>query len=427
MKKMWFIKFSLCFLLAFTSQAQISKTYNESFNVNENAEIVLNVSGAEIIVETWNKNRVDVEANFSIDLEDEKLAEEILSKVQFEALGNSSKVEIRSRSRNRPLPGIITNKTLGFSNAANGKRLPPPPPLPPLPPLPPSIGEIDIDFDMEKFNEEGKMYIIKFQEDLKEILNDSIFKEELKEWKVIFEKQLRENFNQDSDTIIVGFKRNPRAKAKSYTILGPGKLDKASRKLKKKIIIKMPKDATLTLDAVRSQLKVASLNNINANLNYSGLQVDELYSRNSQIKARYSDVHVVKANGLNLNLNYAKNIHIGEVNNLTSISKTSNLNIELVNEKALIEGSFGDLKIEEISNQFKLIDINLKNSSAKLNLPDIEYAFYINSKSSNIELENLPDYLVDTAFDSKIYQNKKATNSGKVLNIKADYSKFELN
>jgi hypothetical protein len=188
----------------------------------------------------------------------------------------------------------------------------------------------------------------------------------------------------------------------------------------------MPKDAKLDLDVKRSELKIASLNQIDANLNYSGLQIDELTGQNSSVTAIYSGVDIIKSNGLNLNLKYAKKVNIGEVNQLISTSKTSNLTIEMVNQKAIIEGSFGDLVINNISKDFKLIDINLKNSSAKLKVPDVAYNFYINSKSSEVDLDSKLDYKVSEAFDSKIYQNKNSQNTSKVLNIKADYSNCEL-
>jgi hypothetical protein len=127
-----------------------------------------------------------------------------------------------------------------------------------------------------------------------------------------------------------------------------------------------------------------------------------------------------------LNLQYAKKVNIGEVNDLISTSKTSNLIVGLINHKALIDGSFGDLVIKDISPQFSLIDINLKNSSAKVKVPDVAYNFYINSKSSDINLHSKIKYKINESFDTKIYQNKNNQSTSKVLNIKADYSNCQL-
>jgi hypothetical protein len=439
MKRIPFIKFSLCLLFVLSGYAQKSKTYTESFNVNKDTEVSLTADNAEIIIETWNKNRVDVEAIISIDIEDEELANEILENFEFEALGNSSKVEIRAgRQGSHALAGvdnvhffpereyeILTEDIKGIEV-----------PSPPVPPLPPSVGNIDMDFDMDRFNEEGKAYIIEFQKEIREMFEDSNFKVEMLEWKKKFKEEMEKSGLKDSVKVMTYRLKNEMRPAlkKMKKGLRPAlrkinnkiEVIRAGHDVKKKIIIKMPKEAKLDLDVKRSELKIASLNQIDANLNYSGLQIDELTGENCSVEASYSDVDITKSNGLNLNLKYSKKAKIGEVNQLISTSKTSNLTIDLVNQKAIIDGSFGDLEIKDINSNFNLIDINLKNSSAKLNVPDVAYNFYINSKSSDVDLDSKINYKVSEAFDSKIYQNKQASSSPRTLNIKADYSSCEL-
>jgi len=434
-----FIKFSLCLLFVLSGYAQKSKTYTESFNVNKGTEVSLIADNAEIIIETWNKDRVDVEATISIDIEDEELATEILENFKFEVLGNSSKVEIKA-GRGGPYVFSGVDNVHFFperefeilTEDIKGIDVPPPP----VPPLPPSVGNIDMDFDMERFNEEGKAYIIEFQKEIREMFEDSNFKEEMQEWKEQFKEEMEKSGLKDSVRVMTyRLKKEMRpALRKMKKELRPAmkemknkiKVIHAGHNVKKKIIIKMPKDAKLDLNVKRSELKIASLYQIDANLNYSGLQIDELTGGNSSIDAMYSAVDINKANGLNLNLKYAKKAKIGEVNQLISTSKTSNLTIEIINQKAIIDGSFGDLVINDISSDFNLIDINLKNSSAKLNVPDVVYNFYINSKSSDVDFRSNLDYKVSEAFDAKIYQNKNNQSTSKVLNIKADYSSCEL-
>jgi len=434
------IRFSLCLLFVASAYAQKSKTYTESFNVNKDTEVSLKADNAEIIIETWNKDRVDVEATISIDIEDEELADEILDNFEFEALGNSSKVEIRAGGnpffRSRDISFFPTGDVQPYmlyddnveilTHDINGLKIPPPPPVPPMP-------EMNFDFDMEKFNKEGKAYIIRFQDEVKDIVNDTTFKKEMEAWKIKLEKELKESGLTDSIQVFTyevkgDYKGKKDAKdVKVFRAPKPPHIrPHPKHKVKKKIIIKMPKDAKLELDVKRSELKIASLYQIDASLNYSGLQLDELTGENSSVSAMYSDVDITKANGLNLNLKYAKKVNIGEVNQLISTSKTSNLVIDLMNQKAIIEGSFGDLVINNISKDFKLVDINLKNSSAKLKVPDVAYNFYINSKSSEVNLNSKLDYKVSEAFDAKIYQNKNNQNTSRVLNIKADYSNCEL-
>jgi len=438
--KTMFIKFSLCLLFVLSGYAQKSKTYTESFNVSKDVEVHLNANNAEIIIETWNKSRVDVQATINIDIEDDELANEILENFEFEALGNSSKVEIRAGGK-----AFFYSKNVSFFPKGEIEILTEDikgieaPPAPPLPPLPPSVGNIDMDFDMERFNEEGKAYIIEFQKEIREMFEDSNFKEEMQEWKDKFKEEIEKSGLKDSIKVLTYKLKDEirpalremrkeleeqRAKLQEERSRLNG--FRADHKVKKKIIIKMPKDAKLDLNVKRSELKIASLNQIDANLNYSGLQIDELTGENSSIDASYSSVDIDRANGLNLNLKYSKDARVGEVNQLISTSKTSDLTIEIINQKAIIDGSFGDLVIKDINSNFNLIDINLKNSSAKLKVPDVAYNFYINSKSSDVDFKSGLDYKVSEAFDSKIYQNKQTSSSSRTLNIKADYSSFEM-
>ncbi len=427
MKTLPFIKFSLCFFVVLGSYAQTTKTFKESFEVNKDVEVSLNTNNAEIIVETWNKNRVEVEAVVSIDIEDKELAEEILSNFNFEALGNSTKVEITA-GRKGPL--FMANnfhffpegEVQVFTNSVSA-NIPPPPPPPTLPNLPEM--DFDIHFDMDKFNEEGRAYIMKFRENIKGVVNDSNFVKEMQEWQVKFKEQMEEKGLKDSIQVYTyEIKKNLGPALKEMKVKLQGMHDAA--KVKKTITIKMPKDAKLDLDVKRSQLKIADLNQIDANLNFSGLQIERLTGNSSVITAAYSNIKIQNANALKLNIKYAKNVQLGNVVDLESVSKTSNLSIRNIENSAFIVGSFGELIIDDIQKGFTFIDISLRNSSAKLNLPETDFNFYINSKASAISLDSAIEYKVNQAFDTKVYQNKTPSSSAKSLTIKADYSNFQV-
>ncbi len=422
MKKIPLIKFSLCLLLAVYSHAQTSKTYTESFNVNKDAQVSLKANNAEIIIETWNKNRVDVEATITVEVEDEKLANKILENYKFEALGNSSKVEIRA---GQDMRRIFRGKNSFMADDAvveiltediRGLRAP----LPPRPPLPPNV-DFDIQFDMERFNDEGKAYILKFQKEVQEKMNDSNFKKGMRKWKKDFVK----GYKKDSDSIKV-FTYQLKNDLKPRIKFLRNHLDLENKKINKKIIIKMPKDAKLNLDVKRSELKIADLNQIDANLNYSSLHIDELTGNDCKISANHTRLDIAKAKNLNLDLKYAKDVNIGEVLEFVSISKTSNLVIDNLGQKAIIEGTFGELNIKNIDEKFTLIDINLKNSTAKLNIPHDKINFYINSKSSNFNQNTDVDFKMSTISDAVIYQNSKPTSTAQNINIKADFSTLTL-
>lgn len=442
MKTIRVIKFSLCLLMSFAALAQTSKTFKESFEVNKNADVFLNINNAEIVIETWNKNRVEVEATVSVDVEDEDLAKKILDDFNFEALGNSSKVEIKSGRR-----GAYTYRSFISSNGDVGiprevirnARPPKPqtPPIPPIPPMPNTVGEIELNFDMDKFNEEGKSYLIEFQDSIRAFFTDSDFKKEMVEWQKQFAEEWKKSGMQDSIKLYTYKLQNKlrpamrEVKKSLKPALQKMKQNmihyEAGSKVKTKIIIKMPKDAKLDLDVKRSQLKIASIDNIKANLNYSGLQMSSLMGENNMVYATHSKVNIENVESLNLSLSYSKDAKLGKVNRLILNSKTSNVTIDEVVNQAIIEGSFGDLNISKISANFNLIDINLKNSNAILTLPTVKYNFYMNSKSSRLDLNNELDFKISQGYDTKIYQNSNQSNTNKSFNIKADFSTVILN
>ncbi|SDX85133.1 hypothetical protein SAMN05444411_11098 [Lutibacter oricola] len=84
-------------LIAFGLQAQtFNKKIEESFNVNSDVNIVVNTSHSDVVIDTWNRNEVSIEATIEIEGVSEKEAKKLMDKWSFEALGNKSKVKVTS-------------------------------------------------------------------------------------------------------------------------------------------------------------------------------------------------------------------------------------------------------------------------------------------------------------------------------------------
>jgi len=157
------------------------------------------------------------------------------------------------------------------------------------------------------------------------------------------------------------------------------------------------------------------------------LQSSNLTGHNNVITAKHSKVNIDEVESLNLSLLYSKKNRLGEVKRLILNSKTSNVSIDKILNEAIIEGSFGNLMVKSISEDFSLIDISLKNSEANLKLPEVDYNFYVNSKSSQFNLKTELDFKTSKVFDAVIYQNPERLSTTKALNIKANYSTLNLN
>lgn len=83
-------------LLFCASIISAQSSYKESFNVGEDVLVSVNTSHTNVVIETWNKNIVEVEAFVDDDKLSAKEKKEIFDNWDFDVLGNSKKVVITS-------------------------------------------------------------------------------------------------------------------------------------------------------------------------------------------------------------------------------------------------------------------------------------------------------------------------------------------
>ena len=84
-----------------------------------------------------------------------------------------------------------------------------------------------------------------------------------------------------------------------------------------------------------------------------------------------------------LNLNFVNKAQIKNANNLVLNSKSSNINIENLSDTGVIDGSFGDLTITHLTESFKNLNLVLENSDALINLPSsLDYTLYFKGNRS---------------------------------------------
>jgi hypothetical protein len=100
MKNLMTYKRSLVYVVFIfcTSFVFAQNTYKESFTVGEDAVVNVNTSHTNIIFETWNKDKVEVEAFVEGENLSEKEKKEIFDNWKFDVLGNSKKINITSNS-----------------------------------------------------------------------------------------------------------------------------------------------------------------------------------------------------------------------------------------------------------------------------------------------------------------------------------------
>lgn len=181
-------------LFAVQIRAQ-KKNFKEEFNVNSEVVIDVNTRHSDIEIETWNKDKVVIEAFMVVDGEEvtEEMRDNFYKKWDFSAYGNSSKITIKSRTNsfidlntfdfNSPnysfYSGDLADLALGSLDILDSidfvlpeeaivipeVAFPPMPPLPPMPPMPPMPTE----FDFEAYKKD-KSYLERWKKENKEII-----------------------------------------------------------------------------------------------------------------------------------------------------------------------------------------------------------------------------------------------------------------
>ena len=87
--------------LGLAAHAQIyDHKYSEEFNTKDNVVIALDTRHTDVEIETWNKNKVLIEATIEITgASSKERADEIIQNWKFKALGNTSEIQITSKTR----------------------------------------------------------------------------------------------------------------------------------------------------------------------------------------------------------------------------------------------------------------------------------------------------------------------------------------
>src|SRR5690606_19158790 len=196
--KLYKLKIATLLLLLIGTVNYSQNKYVESFNVADNVEVSVNTSYTNIVFETWNKNKVEVEAY----IEGEKLSENekqnAMKNWDLDIRGNSKKVSITSNAGNQSfamgeIPALdfmgplLENMVMPMIQNIQVLPLPPD--------LKENIGNIQLDYEAYKKDEEG--YIKKFKDQMDKKFGKDLQKK-MEDWGKSFENSFN---NEKADSI----------------------------------------------------------------------------------------------------------------------------------------------------------------------------------------------------------------------------------
>ena len=474
MKNLKLFKLSTLIVLALaTTFGYSQKNYVESFNVTDNVEVAVNTSYTNIIFETWNKNKVEVEAFIEGDNLSAKEKEQLMKNWDLNVTGNSKKISVTSNSGNQPfaMADMPNLPNMDFIGPLMEDMVMPMIQNIKVPPLPKDLLENigDIQFDYEEFQKDEEGYMKKFEAQMDKKFGKD-FEKRMEEWGKSFEdswdekradsigeaygKRMEvwgENFGKRMEAWGEAYGKRMEAWANqmekeieknggnynktvtkspngtSIVIQGNRNNFVNSSNVKKTIIIRLPKNSKTEINVRHGDIKMADANNVKANLNYTPFTANSIDGGQTLINASYAPVAVALWKQGGLNVKFVDNCKIDNVQNINLQANSSDVHIGNIANQAFLSGSFGDLRIDKISDGFETLDIRLENTDARLKVPVGAFSFYFNGKKSTLKYPKSLQLKESKSADRVLVKGFNQNNSSnKTITINSTYSNVSI-
>ncbi|KJD35692.1 hypothetical protein PW52_08080 [Tamlana sedimentorum] len=444
--------FALCITFSggVLSQQKLTKV-SQSIKVDNGVVVDLNTSNTNIVIDTWNKRTVDIDAFVEGEKVSENELEAILDAWGVNVDASNKKVSINARGgQSGNYSSFLKNNDEGdMVNALLHElqfeladlpgmllEMPVVPEIPPMPPMPmmPELPELPENsdafvFDYDTYKKEGDKYLEEYNKRFEKVYGDdyakkmeawgekfgkewgetygkemeawgkaleekfesSDFEEKMEAWGERFGEQFGKQMEAWGERFAASMEANSaraeasRARAEAQKIRAKERAKLAEKrrllieetventtnsKVKKTIIIKMPKDAKLKINVKHGEIEFASnIDNLKANLAYTKFTANSISGGDTSINASYSPVFVNNWNFGELNLNYVEDAHLNNVNQLVLNAVSSGVNIDNLNGSAMVDGNIGNLNILNIADTFTNLNIIIQNTDAIISLP----------------------------------------------------------
>lgn len=454
---------------AFTQQ-KLTKV-SQSIKVDKDVTIDLNTSYTNIVFDTWNKSTVEIEAFIESDSMSKEESEQALKDWIVDVDATQKNISINTKSN----ATHINSFTYSYGDESIHKvmeelkheladlqdmdfdfdfdfdfemtempEIPEVPEIPELPELPEGMNNFQ--FDYEAYKKDGEKYLESYGEKFESKYGKEYIKK-MEAWSENLAKQMELRAAQMEDQAKQSEEQHQqmakmheerakmfeeRAEAREKIAREREKLaderrlhkvkfvDKESNsKVKKTIIIKMPKDAKLKVNVRHGELKFASnIDNLKADLSYTKLTATSIDGSLTSINASYSPVTVSDWKYGQLNLNYVKNANLNNVKHIVLSSNTSNIDIQNLLGYAKINSSIGDLNILNIDDAFTNLDVNASNSDVVIALPSMDYNLkYKGDRSYFSHPNNTSKNQVSSFLNNNIKSDRTIVVNAKFSNV----------
>lgn len=469
-------------LVGFTGHAQEkSKTYKETFNVNKDTELSINTSYADIQFETWDKDQVEITAVIELEGVEQEEADSYFEKDLVKIMGNSKEIEVSTEGAgpnyafdfqgfNIDIPEmpsvaeIIANVEIPELPEFTIPEINVMPRMPPMPPMPP------IEFDYDAYKKDGDKYMKEWKKEFDKTFDEE-YKARFEEWGKRMEemaeerearreemraerdqlreereeirKEMQEQMKEQQEEIRAHQAELRKEQAElrkqlreeTRTIHSSPNVfyfssdgEHKEYKVKKRIIIKMPKYIKVKMNVRHGEVKLAeNAKNINASLSYASLLASTIDGANTDIRVSYSPVVVQNWNYGSLSTDYSDKVNLKEVKELKLHSVSSNVVIGKLTGKAVVTNNFGALGIDKVSNSFDTINVSMENGELDCKLPETPYTISVSEATSGFQYPKTLQLTSTRKNGANIHTGYYISkNDDKTIKINSKYSEVVL-
>jgi hypothetical protein len=384
------------------------KKYVESFRATSEKVVKLNTAYTQIIFESWDKNKIEIEALIEGDDLSKEEKQTLFDAWDFSITETHEGVVVHSMGRpsnplgSNPMMDALNNVSITdpfmqdfFASQSSMFSMP---------------GMTDtllsqlsgVDFDYEAFQKNPKEYMAAFEKKMLRSEKEGVTsKDKMKEMESQMEvtmKKMEAQFKNSgmsyTQRVVTDENGN-----KTYVIEGStnGTINKTPRG-KKTLIIRMPKETATEINVRHGEIRMASASNVKAVLNYAPFQAESIDGAETNITAAYAPVVINDWKNGKLYVKFVDRCTLNTVGEISLTSNSSGVIIGTLETSAKIASAFGALRIDKVSDNFKKIDLRLDNTDTGVIVPSSSFTVSFSGKRStlrynkNIELSQRKQY-----------------------------------
>ncbi|WP_157578240.1 hypothetical protein [Tenacibaculum ovolyticum] len=196
-------------------------------------------------------------------------------------------------------------------------------------------------------------------------------------------------------------------------------------KVTKKLVIKVPKNATFDLNTRHCKVKLPKTK-ASGKVSYGTFKADVL--NGGKLNISFSPVNINSLNACTVFLNNVTDAHVASVANTTLKANSSGLTIGVVRENTEIDSEFGELSINKVISDFNLLKIFLNYSNSTIKVSDLDTTISIDSKKGKFEYDDVIGYFNKTLKKRDLsvkFTHPSKTSKNKII-LTANYSNIKL-